>query len=256
MRFRKEEFPLLGVTVNRGDHVGSEEILDVLFGPNGACVDFAVLQEMFDSQHILRALKREGLSVWKGNRPASQASPVVWNPRRLKALRKGTVALLPAGKRNGKFNMAKSFNWVLVKDRITGARFFIVSFHQIQTVGPATRNAAARHAVGVLHDWASAQKHPVIAGGDWNAELDPDLATDAERRVLAPMRGWRWEQKNGRIPKTRLNRSIDGFAVFAAQQVLQLSQMWVGPASWDGKIVDHVPLYCRWMLRRKKKEKR
>ena len=250
-----DDASMLGVTVNRGDHVGTEQMLDVLISDTGSLVDFGFLQEMHDSQHILKALERHGFGVWRGNRPASQASPVIWNPKRYRVKQKGTLHLLDAGKRNGKFNMAKSLNWVLVKDRIAKQRIVLADFHGIQTVGPNDRNRAAVAAVQKVAEWGPRHRCAVIVGGDWNAELDAGRATTPERRVLKPLGDWNWD-RDGRTLRTRINRGIDGFATWDPDNILSVDWQVLGDRSWDGRVEDHLPVYSRWTIKhRRHKEK-
>lgn len=240
---------LFTVTVNRGDHSTFEELLAVLEDTGGGRpVDAASLQEMMSVQRFLRQFERAGWKVWKGNKAASQANPVVWNPKTFKADHMGTVALLPAATRHGIRNMAKQVNYVRGTHIESGEKAIVAAAHQIQTIGLDGRTEPAIKFMEGIDQFGRRRKVPVLVGADWNASVNPQRQSSDERRVLETLHSsWQWDHlKLGALP-TRENRSIDAWALHNPSHThgprLVMVQHWTGAPTWDGKVKDHVPVY-------------
>lgn len=207
--------PLDVLTLNRGDHAKHAAIHRAISRSGWAASRdgdlrghaLAALQEMHSVQPILDDLDRAGYGIWRGNLEDSEASPVLWDPEQFAVHHMLSFALLPAGRRAGKHNMAKSLNVVVGQHLASRRRVAFGSCHNIQTQYLPGRRAAAQQFVRNVVAEASAEfKCVTIIGGDWNAKPDG--------RSLAPLRqarGWDYDQLHRPIA-THDRRAIDGFA--------------------------------------------
>lgn len=207
--------PLDVLTLNRGDHAKSDAIARAITRSEWAAqMDgelrghaLVALQEMHDSQRILDQLEDDGLGVWRGNLEDSEASPVVWDPAQFDVRHTLSFHLLAAGRRAGKYNMAKTLNVVVGKHLASGRRIAFGSVHNIQTQYlPGRRRAAEQLVRNVVDKTSEHFRCVTIIGGDWNAKPDgPSLAP--VRRA----RGWDYDQLHDPFG-THGRRPIDGFA--------------------------------------------
>jgi hypothetical protein len=193
--------PLDVLTLNRGDHATYDALRKAIDGHA-----LAALQEMHDQQKTLDRLENGGFGVWRGNREDSESNPVVWDPDLFTVRHMLSFPLLPAGRRAGKHNMAKTLNVVVGLHRASRRRVAFGSCHNIQTQFLPGRRKAAREFVWNVVDEASAFMCATIVGGDWNAKPDG--------HSLAPLRraaNWGYDQARDPLP-THGRRGIDGFA--------------------------------------------
>lgn len=194
--------PLDVLTLNRGDHAKYDAIRKAITGHA-----LVALQEMHDSQKILDRLDLIGYGVWRGNREDSEACPVVWDPEQIYVKHMLSYPLLPAARRAGKHNMAKSLNVVVGQHRRSGRWVAFGSCHNIQTQYlPGRRVAATEFTRNVINAATGEFRCATIIGADWNAKPDG--------HSLAPLRrapGWDYTQLHGSLP-THGRRPIDGFA--------------------------------------------
>lgn len=189
------------LTLNRGDHATYDAIRKAITGHA-----LIALQEMHDSQSILDRLEADGFGVWRGNLEDAESNPVVWDPKLFTVHHRLSFPLLPAGRRAGKYNMAKTLNVVVGQHRASRRRVAFGSCHNIQSQYLPGRRKAAREFVRNMVDEASKFLCATIIGGDWNAQ--PDDYSLAPVRTTA---GWGFDQARDELP-THGRRGIDGFA--------------------------------------------
>lgn len=190
------------LTLNRGDHSSYQALRQAI---DGHAV--AALQEMHSVQPYLKKMEADGLGVWRGNLPDSFSDPVVWDPRQFKVHDMLSYPLLPAGRRAGLNNMAKSLNIVLGEHIASGRRVAFGSAHNIQSQYLPGRGRAARAFSEHLLGAASRFRCAVIVGADWNA--------NPSSKSLAPFRhDPHWDLDQLHNPVTTHGRSWcpDGFA--------------------------------------------
>lgn len=200
--------PLDVLTLNRGDHAKYDAIRKAIRSSEWSDGGHALvaLQEMHNQQKTLDRLDASGLGVWRGNLEDSEANPVVWDPAQFHVRHMLSFPLLPAGRRAGKYNMAKTLNMVVGQHVASGRRVAYGSCHNIQTQYLPGRRHAAREFVRNVVDEGNGFMCVTIIGGDWNAQPGgPSLAP------LRRARGWDYDQARDQLA-THSRRGIDGHA--------------------------------------------
>jgi hypothetical protein len=188
-------------TGNRGNHAGEASIKAFLEG-----LDIASLMEMHsedETRSALRASSKYG--IFSGTREDAEADCVVWRHETIKIHTRKSIPLLPADKRDGKFNMQKSLNIVLAEHKPSGYEFWFGACHQIQTVYTKNRLPAAKLFVHRIDEFAHPLLRPVFIPADWNA-IWPHEVMDEFRRG-----DWRTDATLKPGLNTFGNRNIDYF---------------------------------------------
>lgn len=192
------------ITLNRGDHAKYDAIRKAIDGHA-----LAALQEMHSVQGILDQLERDGLEVWRGDREDSESNPVVWDPElfRVAKVDRFSYPLLPAARRAGTRNMAKTLNLVRGAHIASRRNVAFGSAHNIHRQWMPGRGKPAEQFVHNLHDAADRFRCATIVGADWNAK-----PTGKSLHPIRSAPGWHLDQLNDPVTTHGRGWSPDGFA--------------------------------------------
>jgi hypothetical protein len=237
-QIRSDTWAPLGLSVvNRGDRATADTIIN-------ACArsTLTALSEMHDQRKTLAVLEREGFGVWAGNREDSWANPVVWQPDEFHARRFLSFHLLPAGRRAGKYNMAKTLNVVAGVHLDSGRHLAFGSLHNIQSQYLPGRGKPALQFVRNAIAAADEFKIATFLAGDWNAK--------PTARTMRPIygHGWRYTQRDDYV-KTHW-AGIDGIA-WDDRNADPSVVRFVGQSARPIKGSDHDQLLANFLLRRR-----
>lgn len=218
-------------TGNRGNHANEKSIREFLKG-----TDIVALTEMHSEDETRQALRNSRqYGIFEGRREDSEANPIVWRHETIKIEWRRTVPLLEAGKRDGKYNMAKSMNLVHAVHRESCEHFLFASVHQIQTVYTKERRPAAKQFVHRIDQRLNKRRLddlPTFVGGDWNAVWTHDVMDELREE------GWRADPQLKGDLSTFKNRDIDYFVYRNLKGQMKIRRKWtepIGGSDHDGK---------------------